>query len=311
MKNQLAVLFCIPVLLLCINTASAQQKAQQSILDFYCQQTKYTDPGEYVYLFENLPESIDELCDLIKCQLVHPADLPYYPGIFPSNRQQWEDEQYPGVKEILAGLLEYDSRGLVEDRKIENHLLISCRYHSILLASILRNRNIPVRLRWGFAPYIAPGSGYSIHHAICEVWNEQDQRWMFVDPDRNMVDFDREKFELGGDVWLQYLQGEIDPDKYGGGGFWGREQILDMFIHDLPSVLGYEATYWEYPPLMENGEVDINNLEPEQIEILNEIALQLQKPDENLNELKSVYQQHSYLQYEYVLSGINEYELYK
>ena len=310
MKNQFTVLFFIPALLLSVNTASAQQDTQKSILTFYCQQTEYTDPGEFAYLFENLPESIDELCDLIKCQLVHPADLPYYSGIFPSDRQ-WEDEQYPGVKEILAGLLEYDSRGLVADRKPVDRLLISCRYHSILLASILRYRNIPVRLRWGFAPYIAPGSGYSIHHAICEVWNEQEQRWMFVDPDRNMVDFHREKFELGGDIWLKYQQGEIDPRKYGGGGIWGEEQILDMFIHDLPSVLGYEATYWEYPSLMENGELDINNLEPEQIEILNIVAIQLQNPDENFNELKSVYQQHLYLQYEYILSGINEYKLYK
>jgi hypothetical protein len=39
---------------------------------------------------------------------------------------------------------------------------------------------------------------------------------MLVDPDRRMVDFPRNEFELAGDVWLQYQNGEIEnPEKYG------------------------------------------------------------------------------------------------
>jgi len=88
-----------------------------SVLDFYRQYSSFTDPGEYKYLYKNLPNSLPELCSLVKSQFIHPfAELPQYRDQIPEERGD-ESVKYPTVKSILEGLLAYDSRGLVHDRK--------------------------------------------------------------------------------------------------------------------------------------------------------------------------------------------------
>ncbi|MBN1143130.1 MAG: hypothetical protein JXA72_01860, partial [Bacteroidales bacterium] len=45
---------------------------EKSVLEFYKQYSSFTDPGEYAYLYKNLPDSLPELCRLIKSQIIHP-----------------------------------------------------------------------------------------------------------------------------------------------------------------------------------------------------------------------------------------------
>ena len=113
----------------------------------------------------------------------------------------------------MEGLVSYDSRGLVKDRKPENRLMLICRDNALLLASILKYRGIPARVRYGFAPYLIPG--FHANHVICEVWNEKDNRWMLVDPSADRIDFAREEFDFSNDVWLKMQKKEIDPKLYG------------------------------------------------------------------------------------------------
>ena len=76
-----------------------------SLLDFYRQYSEFTDPGEYAYLYENLPDSLPELCRLIKSQIIHPfAELPGYREQIPPER--WNEFfNYPTVKSIQEDLL--------------------------------------------------------------------------------------------------------------------------------------------------------------------------------------------------------------
>jgi hypothetical protein len=54
-------------------------KDEAGLLDFYRQCSPFTDPGEYAYLYKNLPDSLPELCKLIRSQFIHPfAELPQY-----------------------------------------------------------------------------------------------------------------------------------------------------------------------------------------------------------------------------------------
>ena len=105
-----------------------------------------------------------------------------------------------------------NSNGLFFERKPENRLVVTCRYHFILLASILKSCGIPVRPRYGFAP----GRRLHISPAICEVWNEKEKGWMYVDPDRKMVNFPKEEFETGSQACTAFRGGKIkDPNRYG------------------------------------------------------------------------------------------------
>ena len=261
-----------------------------SVLDFYRQYSSFTNPGEYGYVYKNLPDSLSELCSLIKSQFIHPyAELPQYREQIPKERWNYESLKYPTVNSILKGLLSYDSRGLVKDRKPEDRLVLGCREYAIVLASVLKYRGIPARARYGHATYIMPE--FHVSHVICEVWNENDKRWMLVDPGLNMIDFSREKFDFSNEAWLQMQKKEIDPNLYGNPGqYSGLVSILAKVNGDLASLLGTEYTIYQYAPILDYAFQNKNQLTSRHIETLNRISELMKSIDaDNLSKLQEIY----------------------
>ena len=199
--------------------------------------------------------------------------MPIYRDQIPKERWN-ETEKYTIVKSILKGLLSYNSRGFIKDRKPGDRLVLGCREYAILLASILKYRGIPARVRYGFAPYLIPG--FYSNHVICEAWNDKNKRWMLVDVGTNMIDFSREKFAFGNDSWLKMQKKEIDPNLYGVPGEYCRNNglvsIATMVCLDLASVLGNEYTIYQYAPISDYASQNNNQLPTDQIEILNGIS---------------------------------------
>ena len=261
----------------------------ESVLDFYKQYSSFTDPGEYSYLYKNLPDSLPELSSLIRSQFIHPyAELPQYRDQIPEER--WNEmEKYPTAKSILAGLLSYDSRGFVKDRKPQDKLVLGCREYAIILASVLKYRGIPVRVRCGHATYLEPG--FHVSHTVCEVWNKKDKRWMLVDPSTGMIDFNRDKFDFSNEAWLKMQKGEIDPNLYiAPPNTSGLVSIVGKISPDLLSILGTEFTIYQYAPILEYTLNNQNKLSTEQIEILNKISKLMQSLDaDNLTKLRDIY----------------------
>jgi len=259
-----------------------------SLLEFYRQYSSFTDPGEYAYLFANLPDSLPELCRLIKSQIIHPYDdLPKYRELIPQER--WNEAfSYPSVKSILKGLVSYNSSGFVNDRKPEDRLVLGCNQNAILLASILRFRRIPARVRTGHATYIMPG--FHISHTICEVWNENEMCWMLVDPSMDMVDFSREKFDFSNELWLKLQNEEIDPNLYGiPRRYTGLVSIVGKVCTDLASILGTEYPIDQYSPILDDI-FQNNQLISKQIETLNKISELMKSIDaDNISKLQDIY----------------------
>jgi formylglycine-generating enzyme required for sulfatase activity len=260
-----------------------------SVLDFYRQYSSFTDPGEYKYLYKNLPDSLPELCSLIKSQFIHPfAELPQYRDQIPEERGD-ESVKYPTVKSILEGLLAYDSRGLVNDRKPKDRLILGCRHNAILLASILKYRGIPARLRAGHATYLIPD--FHTSHTICEVWNEKDKRWMLVDPSMDKVDFSRNEFDFSNDAWLKMQKKEIDPNSFGmPGQYPGVISIIAKVCTDLAFTLGNEYNIYQYAPILDYAFQNNNQLTSKHIETLNRISELMKSIDaDNLSKLQEIY----------------------
>ncbi|MBN2347456.1 MAG: hypothetical protein JXJ22_01380 [Bacteroidales bacterium] len=294
MKN---TLFVIMISILTVTVCSSQQNDKPtenkqfsgSVLDFYKQYSSYTDPGEYAYLYKNLPDSLPELCSVIRSQFIHPyAELPRYREQIPKERGD-ESINYPTVKSLLAGLISYDSRGLVMDRKPEDRLILGCRHNAILLASILKYRGIPARVRTGHVTYLRPG--FHLSHTICEVWNEQENRWMLVDPSMVKIDFSREQFDFSNDLWLKLQKKEIDPNQYGfPGRYSGFVSIVGKVCPDLASILGTEYPVYHYAPILDYAFENNDQLTDEHIETLNRISELMKCIDaDNLSKLQDIY----------------------
>jgi sulfatase modifying factor 1 len=272
------------------------EQADSSLLNFYRQYSSFTDPGEYKYLYKNLPDSLPELCSLIRSQFINYGwELDMYREQIPKER--WNESlKYPTVKSALEGLLSYDSSGLVKDRKPEDRLVLICRDNAILLASILKYRGIPARVRYGFAPPLIPG--FHSNHVICEVWNKNDHRWMLVDPSADMVDFSYDNFDFSNDVWLKMQNKEIDPKLYGMvGQYTGLPMITAALCHDLSSILGTEYPHFHYAPIVEQTFINEGQLSEEQIRLLNRISNMMTSINtKSISELKDIYNNNSQIQ---------------
>jgi len=267
----------------------AGEPAENSLLDFYRQYSAFTDPGAYAYLYAELPASLSELCTLIRSQFIHPfAELNQYREQIP--RERWNEMySYPSVESILKGLLSHDSRGLINDRNAKDRLILGCQQNAILLASIMKYRGIPARVRCGHVSYLIPD--FHTSHTICEVWNEAEKRWMLVDPSTDRVDFSPEEFDFSYDAWLQLQKGEIDPGYYGiPRRYSGFVSILGKVHIDLASVLGTEYPINRFAPMLTFAFENDDHLEEGHIETINRICHLMKILDENsMVELQEIY----------------------
>jgi hypothetical protein len=256
----------------------------ETALSFYRQYDPYSDPTSYDSLYEGLRDDLTSLCALIKKQLIHPSQLKRYGDRVPKTAKG-EDGRFPSVRRMLPELLQRNPAGLVMEREPHESLFVSCRNHALLLASILQYRRIPARVRVGFAEYISDKPSKWIDHWICEVWDEDQQRWLFVDPDIKRVDIPRPEFELAGNAWLKIRCEEQNDKIYGGNGLWGIVYVRQNLCHDFNACLGRVTTYWTGSPLLH---VKFANLSQEQRRLLDQMARYLQNPNEHLAEMQAL-----------------------
>jgi hypothetical protein len=139
---------------------------EDRILNHYLEVGLFTNPGCYKEFLQNLPGNVRELGNLICHQIIHRITLKEgntnankdkrYGDMdrFPWYRLRYEDDVLPTAVSMIAELLRLDDRGFLPDRKIEDKIVVTCRYVAILMASILKVKGIPCRVRSGFAPYL-------------------------------------------------------------------------------------------------------------------------------------------------------------
>lgn len=245
------------------------------ILEFYKKQSPFTDPGEYAYLFDELPDDIEELCKVVR-GLIIPVD-----GDYPLPKERMpEIDRGRYVSQMLACMMEVDDSPLTSQRPPERRFIGCCRDFAVLFCSIARHKGIPARIRCGFAPYINVGRpGFKVDHTVAEFWDFSEERWRLVDVDQdeklieiNSIDFDttdipHDKFLFSGYAWKQYREGKVDPEEFGdppeeyrvnldSSGdsrvrFVGAGVIRYRVILDLAMMNKVELLLWDCTSLME------------------------------------------------------------
>jgi len=265
------------------------------ILDHHRNFSSFTEPGEFAYLYNDLPTSFDKLCTLIKKQLVHPFDVGKFGNEIPKDRK-FEDHDFPTVSLMLGELLKRNENGLKAERKPEQRLVVACVHHSMLLASILRHHGIPVRIRAGFAKYIGERKDVKVTHVICEIWDQEHRRWILVDPDRQKVNFSRSEFEFSYETWNHLRNNTLGSSRYVSRYGNVVRATIHLLIHDLSYLIGDEVSYWNDPLIVSKITEGISDLSENELKVLDDLAVYLKEPDDYLKNLKKIVIENEFLQ---------------
>lgn len=224
----------------------------------------YTNYGPYEEYFKGLTNNIYELAKLVNRQTIHRGTLirSYYQKTnvakdYPWYRYRCEDDMLLTAPAMMAELFRLDSRGITYDRKIENKIVVTCRYVSILMASILKAKGIPARCRAGFCVidnrYSEKVSG---DHWIVQYYNYEESRWINLDTNRinglptddNYYDMKNEKFDFVANAWLDVRSGKQDIDYFRHGTkIKGLAMLARSLFYDFHALMNDEISYLFFP----------------------------------------------------------------
>lgn len=243
-----------------------RMKNLEHFLEFWL----FTFPGKYLDDLRLLPDDIKELGVLVRKNVIHRTTLEFWnTGTNMDLRfgdmskiwsfRQADDDYLVTASAMLSELYRLDSRGLTNDRDVTNKIVVTCRFVSILMASILKSKGIPARVRSGFAPYFTEDSFYW-DHWVTEYWN--GERWVLIDVDGSlsMKNSSIDPFDIPIDTdwsfisaaraWFNIRNGD-NPKKYqNAGGFYGPLPVTWELFYDFHSLMRREIIYLQTPRII-------------------------------------------------------------
>ncbi|MYS91662.1 MULTISPECIES: transglutaminase-like domain-containing protein [Streptomyces] len=200
-------------------------------------------------LIEGLPEDPVGVCAAVQGLVIQPADAAAL-GV-PEDRIA--EKNIRPVDKLITALTALDPAPLHQPRTPETRVIGTCRHFATIACAILRARGIASRARCGFGTYFLKDRG--VDHWITEYWDEDHNRWVRVDTEhlgKNYVDRPDDlapgEFLTGGEAWLHYRNGLIDPALFGVAGTdhaWGPHEISGNAVRDLAALCKQETLNWD------------------------------------------------------------------
>lgn len=277
---------------------------QNHTINHYKSTGPYTYAGHYADYFRSLPDDLSDLARLVCAQVIHRAtlrdgntnankDLIYGDMTrFPWYRQRCEDDVFLTASAMTAELFRLDESGFTADRAVENKIVVTCRYVSVLISAIFKAKGIPCRSRNGFAPYFFENQ--SVDHWINQVWSEKDKRWITFDADgfydQNKINFNQydmplDRFDWAADTWLAERRGLTDRTRYiysEGPIENSLRAIIRCIFYDFHALMNHEISY-NFQPCYIDGKFD--QLTEDDLAEIDELAELMTDPDKNFDQL--------------------------
>jgi len=281
----------------------------KKIINHYLEFSQYTDPGLYRSLVEKLPDDVRKIGELVRKQLIHRTTLEA--GNIGTNadkkfgdmtkvpwHRQPEDDIFVTASAIVAELYRRDERGFINNRSEKDKLVLTCRFVAVLMASILKSKGIPCRVRSGNAPYFNMGSlgKVSADHWINQYWDSKEERWVTIDVDGSWSlndDFDpydipEKKFDYPADAWLNIRNKKDDSNR-----FWNAKPERGLIVvawslfYDFHCLMNSEITYVHVPEIATYEK--FGKLSEKELKEIDNLARLMQNPEENFDELERLW----------------------
>jgi hypothetical protein len=248
-------------------------------------------------MFKKLPNEVAELVRIVQGLAIHEFVAADMYGFKVPEGRKFESHIRP-VENMLERLFELDDRPLTVARVPEKRLVGVCHHFMKFLLAMLRSKGIPARGRCGFGAYFNPP--YYEDHWLCEVWNSEEERWVFVDPQfdelwqknisHNILDVPRDQFLVAADAWGRVRSGKADATKFGiiRGNMRGLWFIATDLIHDLAVLNKVEMLPWDSWGACPKPNESIQG---EALELFEHIAALTRTPDISFADLRQFYEE--------------------
>lgn len=277
----------------------------KKLLNHYLKFSTFTYPGCYQKYFESLPNDVKKLGELISHQIIHRVTLKdgnknankdeRYGDMnkYPWYRLRCDDDIVPTAVAMTAELFRRDEKGFIKNRKVEDKLVVTCRYVAILITSILKSKGIPCRVRSGFAPYFFEKSS---DHWINQYWDMKQKQWITIDADGffedilafNQYNIPEEEFDWAARVWLGIRNKKLKPSNFVfAGGENGLKASLRAIIHDFHCLMNNEILYLQQPLYISNKFNKLTEKDFKEIDMLAKLML---SPDDNFYKLIKIWE---------------------
>lgn len=294
---------------------------QKEIIEFYLKTSMYTNYLPYEKYYRSLPDDITELSKLLCHQVIHRQELirSYLKKPSKAHNEPTKDflkikDEYPWYKyrsdddilltasAITSELFRQDQRGFTNGREIKDRVVITCRYVAVLLASILKAKKIPARVRSGYANYfLDERENIYYDHWIVQYYNHKEKRWVNCDPDGiynvdfNQWDFPDKEFKWIAQVWLDVRKGKDTEKNYIHG---TKANDLCNLVHalffDFHALMNDEISY-TFAPVALDTKSKIEKLTEKELAKLDNLALLMLEPDKNFDELRYLFRNDKWL----------------
>jgi excinuclease ABC subunit A len=212
---------------------------------FYSENSLITDPGSYANFLDDLPKNLSELCYTIQGLLIHFSSL----EASKMNRMD-DDNRLFLVRNIIKAIDELDNSSFNNRRVINNRVVCTAREYALLLCSTMRHRNIPARLRAGFASYTGE-PGFFSDHWICEFWDCNKEEWIKADAmlfNESQGELSSkvtpEQFVESGRAWQLVRNKKIDENVFGYEVKRGLAFIRSNMLRDFAALNKVELLPW-------------------------------------------------------------------
>lgn len=283
---------------------------ENHILEHYKKTGTYTYAGLYGDYFRSLPDEVPVLGRLVCSQVIHRVTLKegntnanetlLYGDMnrYPWHRMRCEDDVFLTATALTAELFRLDGRGFVRDRKVEDKLVVTCRYVSVLMSAILKAKGIPARSRAGFAPYFK--EGVSMDHWVNQYYSKEENRWLTFDADGfyeeggmplSQYDIPDDRFDWSAKAYLDVRSGKTDGKQYlyaDGLGTCGLPAIIRYLMYDFHALMNDELTYSFLPAYLDGR---LAHLTEGELQELDRLAEWLSEPDKYFEELCKLWEQ--------------------
>ena len=262
--------------------------------DYYRQQSLITNPGCYAHCFDELPDDPALLCEITRNVLTHFLDVEE--NNISSLRLAELDLRF--IDKMLAQLFKLHSAALQQTRSKETKLIGSCRDFSLLLCAMLRHKQIPARIRFGFSTFHIPG----FHHdqVLLEYWDDTKKSWCLADPRINEKFIKKYKlaantfshnipyeiFLTAGQAWQLCRTKKMNPHRFGTGlknRISGWKFIRNKLIQDLAALNKMELLSWDCWGIM------LDDHQEESVELLDYIASLTSQSEMDIEKINEVY----------------------